>query len=78
MSTQGRRYLASTRQPVARAIVTVALPVVVFAGASDASAMSLAATHAPGGAVHTVIAQAHESQTTTISRSVGAIVDALR
>lgn len=64
-------HLAEARTPLARALVTIALPIAVLAGSSDAGAMSLVATHAPGGAVHIAIVQADTSQIFAVSRSVG-------
>lgn len=71
MFTHITRALSVTRTPLARPVVTVALPIILLAGSSGAHAQSLNATHAPGGFLHTTIAQIDSHQTEIVSRSVG-------
>lgn len=71
MFTLHTRRLAGARLASARLVVTAALPIVLLAGSSDAGALSLNATHVPGGTLHTTIAQFDSPQTEIVSRSVG-------
>jgi hypothetical protein len=71
MDSIGVRRFQRARASLVRILAALSLLGVLLIDVPGAASMSLVATHAPGGVIHTMVASSAGDQDVVVSRSVG-------